>query len=91
MRKETTQEPSTVDLLRSIGRSIPKIARTLKANDTQRLLRANRGAHSGRAKQFSLRMKANVADQVDRRAQELGVSVPEYIRALIAADCGILS
>jgi len=85
-----------INAVRRIGQGfVESMAKTsVEMTDPQelRLLRsANRGRNSGPSRFVGVKMKADAYPSVETRAEELGLSVSEYIRALIATDIGVVA
>jgi len=84
---------SFIDALRQVGTGFiehtAKLAMQIDPSDARSLRRANRGRNSGQSKQIGVRFKADDYPSVERRAEELGVTVAEYVRMLVYADIGV--
>jgi len=60
-------------------------------DNLHRLRQTHRGPGSGATRNIGIRLKADAYESVERRADELGMNVSEYIRALILKDTGVVT
>lgn len=62
-----------------------------RADQLRQLRSANRGHSSGPGRIYGIRVKKTAVPSIEARAEELGMSVSEYVRTLILNDTGVLS
>lgn len=62
-----------------------------RADQLRQLRSANRGHSSGPGRIYGFRVKTTAVPSIEARAEELGMTVSEYVRTLILNDTGVLT
>jgi predicted DNA binding CopG/RHH family protein len=90
VRLKESDKPFLKAVQRVMNRGEGAVNRLPNVTDL-RIRQANRGAHSGKPRHISLRIKADSYAEVESRADALGMNVSEYLRSLILADAGVVT